>query len=682
MTLSLALAPLLPEPLIAGLVGAAALTALIASRRGRVLRLAAIAAVAAALLNPALVREERQSLPDVLALVVDESESMRIGGRADAAARLAAELRAKAEADPTLELVEARAAPGDDGTRLFEAVAAALADAPRGRLAGVIALTDGQAHDAAGDPKAFQPGAPVHAVILGDREKGDRRLVVRRAPPFGIIGERSTFTVRVEDPSAPPGARIEVTLSLDGGEPLTASAPVGRDVDVEIELKRRGANVVEIAAAPGPDELTLANNRAAVSVAGVRDRLRVLLITGEPHAGARMWRDLLKADPSVDLVHFTILRPPTKPDNTPENELSLIRFPTEELFEDKISQFDLVIFDRYRRRDVLRMIYLDNVARYVEKGGALLIAAGPPFAGPFSLHRTPLASVLPARPTGDILDVGYTPAVSAAGRAHPITSGLAPDPSKPGWGRWFRLIDVVQVAGEKLMEGPDGRPLLLVDRVSEGRVALVLSDQTWLWARGVEGGGPYGELFRRLAHWLMKEPDLEEERLSAAVSEGVMKVERRTLGEAPPPAEATAPSGAVTPVPLAQTAPGVFAGQAPVGETGLWRVKSGELTAAVSAGPLNPRELADLRPTDAVLGPFVAATGGGTMFAGDGAGARLPELRRTRPGDLQAGRGWLGLQENKAYVGLSQDRRPLAPALLAVALALGLLAGAWAREGR
>ena len=137
-----------------------------------------------------------------------------------------------------------------------------------------------------------------------------------------------------------------------------------------------------------------------VSIDGVRDKLRVLLVSGEPHAGERTWRNLLKSDASVDLVHFTILRPPEKQDGTPINELSLIAFPTRELFQQKIKEFHLIIFDRYARQGVLPIIYFDNIARYVQEGGAVLVAAGPDYASPTSIWRTPLEQILPAEPSG------------------------------------------------------------------------------------------------------------------------------------------------------------------------------------------------------------------------------------------------------------------------------------------
>jgi len=491
MNLSLAFDPLLPGALIVALAAVAAATGAFALRFRAVLRLVAIAAVTLALLNPVLVAEERDPLPDTVVLVTDASQSLDVGDRRAAADAAAAAVRALVAADPSLELVEAEAVRGEDGTNLFDAMFRALAEAPRRRLAAVVTITDGRIHDTPRTVEALDLEAPLHAIIVGDQNASDRRLEIRRAPPFGIVGERSTFELIVHDSGAAPGAPVDVTLSLDGSEPLHAIARIGEPVEIGVELRRRGPNVVEIEAAPGENELTLVNNHAAVSVSGVRDRLRVLLVTGEPHAGARTWRDLLKSDPSVDLVHFTILRPPEKLERTPTDELSLIAFPTRELFEEKLDEFDLIIFDHYKRRGVLQADYLGNIARYVEGGGALLIAAGPPFASPVSLYRSQLAAVLPARPTSDVIEGGFRPTLTERGRAHPVTSALMrnanssdAEDGEPTWGRWFRIIDATQISGDVVMSGPDARPLLLLDRVENGRVALVLSDQTWLWEIG------------------------------------------------------------------------------------------------------------------------------------------------------------------------------------------------------
>jgi len=642
-------------------------------------RLLAGVTVRAVLTNPSLVREEREPLSDIALLVTDDSVSMDIPGRRQAGEATAQALRAAAGADPLLDLVEITGGRAEDGTRLVETITDGLADIPRGRLAGIVAVSDGQVHDLPEDPGALSLTAPLHHFAAGSAEAGDRRLVIEEAPRYGLVGDPVSFTLRVEDPAAAEGS-AEVTLRVDGGDPITARVAIGRTVNVEAEVRHRGANVVEIEVEPGREELSLLNNRAAVSVTGVRDRLRVLLVTGEPHNGARAWRDLLKSDPSVDLVHFTILRPLDKQDATPPDELALIAFPVFELFQQRLEEFDLVIFDRYRRRGILSPIYIGNIARYVENGGALLVTTGPPFAGPASLARSQLASVLPARPNGQIAEERFTPQVSETGARHPVTAPMAG--REASWGPWFRRIGAIPISGETVLESPDGEPLLILSRQEQGRTAILMSDQAWLWERGFEGGGPHDELFRRVAHWLMGEPELDEERLSASVSAGELIATRSTLADSAPPLEIVWPSGAEQSAEMTETGPGRFEARLGVEETGLIRLRSGELTTVVSAGPLNPREYEDLTVDTDGLAALVDASGGGVFEVGAGESVDLPQLRRTRPGSLQHGEDWAGLQRNGAYEVAEARRMPLTPGLLAVLVLLALIGLAWRREGR
>jgi hypothetical protein len=407
----------------------------------------------------------------------------------------------------------------------------------------------------------------------------------------------------------------------------------------------------------------------------------VLLVSGEPHAGERVWRNILKSDPSVDLVHFTILRPPEKQDGTPIRELSLIAFPIRELFDVKLDEFDLIIFDRYSRRGVIPQAYLENVARYVRNGGAFLEAVGPSFGTPLSLARTPLGAILPTEPTGDVVEEGFKARVTDLGRRHPVTEGLpgegAPD-GEPSWGRWFRQVEARVHHGATIMSGDHGGPLLVLDRVGKGRVAQLLSDQMWFWARGFEGGGPQAELLRRLAYWLMKEPDLEENDLRAVVEGDRLVVTRRSLEPDDRPVEVTAPDGSKRSLTLLPESGGRSTGSLPISEMGLYRVTDGSRTALAAAGPLNPVEFADVRSTPEKLAPIVAATGGGVFWAGAGS---LPEIRRVSPGRVAAGRNWMGFRANGDYIVSGFSEMPLLPGIAALLLIVGGLLAAWRREG-
>jgi hypothetical protein len=456
---------------------------------------------------------------------------------------------------------------------------------------------------------------------------------------------------------------------------------IGKPGKISVPITHEGENVVEIAAAPGPHELTLANNRAVVTVTGVRDRLRVLLISGEPHAGERVWRNLLKADPSVDLIHFTILRPPYKQDNTPIDELALIPFPTRELFMEKLTGFDLVIFDRYGEQGILPPLYFQNIARYVEDGGALLMSAGPEYASATSLSRTPLSQILPVQPTGEVVTGPFKPLLTPEGQAHPVTAGLpggGDDKTAPTWGRWFRVIGTSKISGTTVMNGPNNRPLLVLDQVGKGRVAALLSDQAWLWSRGFEGGGPDAELLRRLAHWLMKQPELEAESLSASVVNGEIQIARRTMAPAARTVTVTTPSGKTLTTGLTKSAPGMWAGRVPATELGLYRLTDGALSAVAAAGPLNPREVADMRATDAILKPLADATGGSVHWLADG----VPQVRQVDADSSAYGSNWIGLVRNNAYRVTSLTQKPLLPQWATLLILAGVLLLAWRVEGR
>jgi hypothetical protein len=692
---TIAFAPLIPWRLIAVLAGIAVLVlALGAWRRARGLywRGAAIAILLAILANPALVEEKRTPQRDVAVVVLDESPSQDIGDRAAASDAALASVRARLAQDPNLDVRIVRdgklqPGAGDDGTRLFTALNRELGDVPRQRLAGVVMITDGEVHDIpAGDAKsaAAQLGAPLHVLLAGRPDESDRRLVVKEAPSFGLVGKQVPLTVRVEDLPEKKDAgdtNAKLTWRKDGGAPHVQLVPVGRDVPLSIPIDHGGPNVLELEVEPGQQELTLVNNRAAVVINGVRDRLKVLLVSGEPHAGERVWRNILKSDPSVDLVHFTILRPPEKQDGTPIRELSLIAFPIRELFDVKLDEFDLIIFDRYSRRGVIPQAYIQNVVNYVQNGGAFLEATGPSFGTPMSLFRSPLGEILPTEPTGNVEEEGFKPELTDQGWRHPVTADL-PGAGGPGgtpsWGRWFRQIDAHVHHGATLMTGDHGGPLLVLDRAGKGRVAQLLSDQMWLWARGFEGGGPQAELLRRLAYWLMKEPDLEENDLRASIDGDRLLVTRQSLDPDDKPVTVTAPDGSTSTLNLTAEHGGRSTGTLAVNQMGLYRVTDGTRTALAAAGPLNPVEFADVRATPEKLAPLVAASGGGTYWIADG----VPEIRRVASGRATAGHNWLGLKENDDFTVAGFSETPLLPGIAALLLAVGALIAAWRREGR
>jgi hypothetical protein len=683
--------PTLPLPLIAALAALAAVAVALALWRGLAgwwLRALAALVLLAALTGPSLRQEDRTPVANIALVVADDSASNRIDGRdgqtAEALGGVAAQLARLGETG-ALDVRTVHATDrGEDGTQLLTALAEATAELPPDRIAGAILVTDGQAHDMAaldGFP------APVHVLLTGSAGDWDRRVVIETAPAFAIVDEAVNLRLRVENLGAAPEAvsYAPISIALDGAEPLNFEVPLNQAVNLPVTLQRGGINVLQISTPEAPGELTARNNQAIVSINGVRDRLRVLLVSGEPYPGERTWRNLLKSDSAVDLVHFTILRPPEKQDFVPVFELSLIAFPTQELFMEKVDEFDLIIFDRYKRRGILPNHYFENIARYVRDGGALLIASGADFAGAESLYRSPLREVLPVAPTARVIEQGFHPVVSEIGQRHPVTADLAehaPRPpaedGTPGWGRWFRMVEVEATSGQTVMEGPEDGPLLVLDRQGEGRIAMLGSDHAWLWSRGFEGGGPQLELLRRLAHWMMKEPELEEEVLLGTGEDGGISVARRTLAETVPPVIATSPSGETSEVALVEVAPGRWEGRIEEAENGVWRLENGDLSAVAVVGPSSPKEFENPVSTGDVLAPLVSASQGGVKRLEDG----LPDIRLVREGRVAEGRGWIGLADRDAYQLRDIRQVELAPGWLMLLLSVGIAFAAWRVEGR
>ena len=698
MDRSIILDPLLPWPVIAAAAALALAAAALALARGLPgwwLRALAGAAVVAALLGPSLQTEAREALTDIVLVLEDGTASSRIGERAAQTAEAASAMAERIAERPNTEVrrVAVPDGEGDAGTLLMRALSDALSEEPRARVAGVVAVTDGRLHDPEAAPEL---PAPFHVLLTGSEEDWDRRLSVLGAPAFAILDEEVMLTVRIDDEGdapregAAPGAETApLTISVDGGEPMAFEVPVGEDLELPVTLPHGGRNVIRFETPEAEGELTARNNAAVIQMNGVRDRLRVLLVSGEPHPGERTWRNLLKSDSAVDLVHFTILRPPEKQDGVPVDELSLIAFPTRELFLDKIDEFDLIVFDRYKRRGILPGVYLDNIRRYVEDGGAVLVAAGPDYASADSLARSPLGDALPALPTGRVIEEGFTPLVTELGERHPVTRGLAAfapeegegaagEDGAPAWGRWFRTVEVEATEGATVMTGAGERPLLVLAREGEGRVALMASDHAWLWSRGFEGGGPQLELLRRLAHWLMKEPELEEEALTAETDGATITVTRRTLAEEVGTVTLTAPDGAQTTLTLREEAPGLFRGEIPADQMGLWRLTDGERETVIGVGPAAPREFERTIAGAEALEPLVEATRGGVVRVEDG----LPAVRDVRPGRDASGRGWIGITPREAHLTTDVSVAALLPPWAYLLIAGALMVGAWLREGR
>jgi hypothetical protein len=687
---SIAFSPFLPPWAVVALAALAlAITGVLVWRRvrGAWLRALAFALLLVGLCDPNLVQENRRPLKDIVAVVVDRSASQDIGERPGQTDKARDELKSRLNAlgDVDLRLVETSRQESDtEGTRLFAALRGALSDAPPERVGGAIMITDGDVHDIPPSAAALGFNAPLHALITGHEGERQRRIELVEAPRYGIVGKDQVIAARVLD-SADHGEPVKLAVRRDGETIATVEARVGERIEVKAPIDHAGPNVIELEVARVAGELATDSNRVVVNIEGVRDKLHVLLVSGKPHPGERMWRNLLKSDPNVDLVHFTILRPPEKGgDGTPINELSLIAFPVADLFGRKIKDFDLIIFDRYAQQSILPYAYLDNIANYVRDGGALLMAEGPEFSTPDGLFYSPLGAIAPAEPTGEDVEAPFQAKVSEEGLRHPVTRGLAGLDAKSGdgaWGRWFRLIGARPTAGETVMSGPGGQPLLMLSRVDKGRVGLLLSDQMWLWARGYDGGGPYLDLLRRLAHWLMKEPELEEEALRASAKGRDVTVERQSASGGERETSLVAPDGTKTKLTMTQTAPGLSRAHLAVDRYGLYRAEDGQHVALVSVGPDNPLEMQDVVSTEEKLRPIAEATGGTVRRLDSRGGAvAIPRVVSLNPAVSYGGSDYIGIKRTGSSELIGVRSTSLASGFFGLALLLGAVLAAWLAE--
>ena len=687
--LTIHFAPIVPEVTL-WLITAFALAFLLLSaalfRAGMITRTLCVTGFLLVFLNPSLVEEQREPVNDVAVIVADRSPSQKTGDREARMDKTLAYLREELSAQKGLEVRVIDAPIGDAATaretKLFEALDQSLADIPVARRSGVILLTDGQVHDVPTRRETIKDYGPVHTLLTGRKNERDRQLILTEAPAYGIVGQEVTVRYRVEDPSAQDDEFSTVSIKQDNTPGKIDLVPINEDRTLQVKVNHAGQNIVYIDASGTDGELTLANNKAPLIINGVRDRLKVLLVSGQPHAGGRTWRNLLTSDPGVDLVHFTILREPEKLDMTPHTELSLIAFPFRELFEVKLYDFDLIIFDRYGLNRILPNFYFGNIAEYVRKGGALLEASGPAFAGPESIYTTALQDILPGQPTGAVFNNSFRPHLTDVGKRHPVTQDLSWPGSTddvPGWGSWLRQVGVTPKSGQTVMSGYNNMPLLLLDRVGEGRVAQLASDQIWLWSRGYESGGPQTELLRRLAHWLMKEPELEENALFVQLDDNTMLVRRRSLHEVPMDITMTAPDGKTETVTLTPQKNGMLEATIQATQLGIYTFDDGMQERFALVGDMNPPELRGVRTTDELLKPVALQSNGTVQWLVDNA---TPDIRFINNGKVFGGHNWIGLKSNNSYQVTGVKDTPFLPDWVYVLLLMGLVAGSWWLEGR
>jgi len=630
------------------------------------------------ILNPTLLEEIREAHKDTVLLVLDESQSMSLGTRMQDARAAVTSLSTKLQSIPSLDvqiLPLGRNTKAENGTQLFSSLSSEISQIPKNRLAGVIIISDGQIHDV---PDSIETDAPIHFIQVGGSQEQDRRIDLIDTPVFGVLDSQQTVQFKVTDSNN--GRRqsdklVPVKIFVNHVLQEERIAPLGVTLNVTVPIENPGPNVIELITPLMKGELSPHNNHRTLSINGVRDRLRVLLVTGAPHNGGRMWRQILKSDPSVDLIHFTILRPPDTLDNTPINELSLIAFPVEKLFNEKIYDFDLIIFDDYKNRGVLTSSYFDNIAKYIDEGGAFLEVVGNDFLDRRELTDSNLYAQFPITPTGQRIQLEYKPKLTAKGRAHPITRSLSPQ--QQGWSPFFRLDASIQKRGDALMTGIDGLPLLVSDRVGKGRMATIMTDQLWLWYRGYESGGPSLELLRRLAHWLMKEPTLDEFQIDYDIDGMDVTLRQPGLGLAEGQLEITTTTESLETLTSTTVEDGLYIYQWEAPRTGVFYATDGRTTKSIEVGAINKKELKNIQATDALIQPVVQDTQGGSYEA---SGLEKIKIVHTNRSSRFADRFTLSLHDPESYRVVGADRTSLIPYSLLLFLGLGFLMLTWWRE--
>jgi uncharacterized membrane protein len=660
------------------IIAALASLSFIFLRKGMIWRSLCALAFLLYLAGPSLIEEQREGVKDVAAIVVDLSQSQSFAARPERTEEALAYIQDTLNGRDDLELRIVESTDHAQDTKLFEALDQALADVPLDQRAGAIFISDGQIHDVPDNEARRSEYGPVHLLLTGDHDERDRRIKILEAPAYGIIGQQVDIRYRIEDTDATSDDYATLNMRYNNRNEMPDLIPVNSDQSLTVTIEHAGQNVVDLNVPGMEGELTLSNNRVPLIINGVRDRLKVLLVSGQPHAGGRTWRNLLTADPGVDLVHFTILRDPSKLDNTPQRELALIAFPFRELFEIKLNDFDLIIFDRYRLNQILPLYYFANIAKYVRSGGALLEASGPEFTGERSIYTTPLQDVLPARPITDVIKQPYKPALTDIGLRHPVTQNLQSD-NGAGWGEWLQQIPVNPARGDVLMKGIGELPLLILDRVGKGRVAQLASDNIWLWSRGYEGGGPQALLLRRLAHWLMKEPELEEDALNVSLDNGQLLIRKRSLDLSPTSVKVTLPDGTNKTILLTPSDENDLAGKIDAPQAGVYAVSDGDQERFAISGTLNPLEMRNILSSDEPLSSVIEQTKGNALWLADTA---KPQIKRIEKGRHYGGNNWIGLRKNNSYNVTGVTQRPLLVPLLAVLFLVTSLIACWWMEGR
>ncbi|HUB09636.1 MAG TPA: glutamine amidotransferase [Myxococcales bacterium] len=378
-------------------------------------------------------------------------------------------------------------------------------------------------------------GAPVSTVLVGEGGLRDLSIAAVKVDDFAFVRNSVTAEVQVASQGF-SGESVPVTLTREGRvvgtQQITLEAGRHRyPVTFKFVPDQTGRFVYTVSVPVQPGEAVADNNKRAFVLKVIRDRVRVLLVAGRPSWDVRFLRGLLHQDPNVDLVSFFILRDATDETQASTSELSLIPFPTEEIFRQQIDTFDLVILQNFAWRPYFRQgpdvsPYFPDIRRYVLGGGALLMIGGDNSFGEGHYDETELGDVLPVTSVGlpPPLDP-FTVRLTEEGKRHPVMSLVeggeanarlwASLPALPGL-NLVRAKPGARVLLEHplLSAGGQNAPVLVVADEGRGRSMALTTDSSWYWSLPAEGRGlsnrSYERFWNNAIRWLVRDPDLTQ----------------------------------------------------------------------------------------------------------------------------------------------------------------------------
>ncbi len=546
----------------------------------------------------------------------------------------------------------------------------------KNRVAGVIIVTDGVIHDLEKIESDFED-IPMHFFLLGKKNERDRSIITESIPEYALVGKPINFIFKIIDGKFEED--IEATFILDGVEVFSETFAPNINHQINLPISHAGENLLEIKISNHPDEITFANNYKVFKINGIHEKLRVMLISGEPNMGLRNWRNILNSDPSIELLHFTILRPPSKRDLTPVRELALIPFPSQELFSADISKFSLIILDQYTLQGILPKKYLDNIVDYVINGGAILNISGQEYLGDRSLSNSPLANILPAKPES-FSTKSFIPTLTNLGKRHPITNTLENSYKNKKWGKWFSFIKTNQASGQTLMTA-NSHPLLIINEVSDGRIAQILSDQGWVWKKDRENKGPLLKLLRNIIHWLLKTPEFQENYLEVFKNGDLITLNLNSLYQGNTKAIITNPMGKEISVLMKDNKNGSLIGTFESNEYGKFSLNVNDIKKDFFLGVSNSIELERVRSSDFLIDSFFKKNKN-YIYSTTWLGSDIPTILKVYSKNNIAGKNWVGLLEKKVKKNDIFVKKEFINWLLVMPLLLLLLFMCWFRENK